>query len=114
MQLFLERERAAVLAEAQADDIISEAPKSQVDESGQWQVTRGEMQWVASENNTEDKKEKEEEEEELDFNKGTHTFILITLYTGWNHQVCILQILLADVVSECVFTRATMSKTVRE
>ncbi|KAB5561915.1 hypothetical protein PHYPO_G00011980 [Pangasianodon hypophthalmus] len=69
VQLFLERERAAVLAEAQADDIISEAPKSQADESGQWQVTSGEMEWVASENNTDDKKEKEEEEEELDFNK---------------------------------------------
>ncbi|XP_053365682.1 wings apart-like protein homolog [Clarias gariepinus] len=71
VQLFLERERAAVQAEAQADDIISEAPKSQADESGQWQVTSGEMQWVASEENTDDKKdkEKEEEEEELDFNK---------------------------------------------
>ncbi|XP_026999913.2 wings apart-like protein homolog isoform X1 [Tachysurus fulvidraco] len=69
VQLFLERERAAVLAEAQADNIISEAPKPQPDVSGQWQVTSGEMQWVASENNTDDKKEKEEEEEELDFNK---------------------------------------------
>ncbi|XP_062863116.1 wings apart-like protein homolog [Trichomycterus rosablanca] len=71
VQLFLERERAAVLAEAQADDIISEAPKSQTDESGRWQVTSGEMQWVASENNNTDEKEKEkeEEEEELDFNK---------------------------------------------
>ncbi|XP_058255526.1 wings apart-like protein homolog isoform X2 [Hemibagrus wyckioides] len=69
VQLFLERERAAIQAEAQADDIISEAPKSQADESGQWQVTSGEMQWVASENNSDDKKEKEEEEEELDFNK---------------------------------------------
>lgn len=74
VQFFLERERAAVLAEAQADDIISEAPKPQADESGQWQVTSGEMQWVASENNTDDKKEKEkeEEEEELDFNKVLH------------------------------------------
>ncbi|KAK3562615.1 hypothetical protein QTP86_002520 [Hemibagrus guttatus] len=69
VQLFLERERAAVQAEAQADDIISEAPKSQADQSGQWQVTSGEMQWVASENNSDDNKEKEEEEEELDFNK---------------------------------------------
>lgn len=85
MQLFLERERAAVLAEAQADDIISEAPKSQADESGQWQVTSGEMQWVASENNTDDKKE--EEEEELDFNKG----------------VCVYTRLFLIYVSECVF-----------
>lgn len=76
VQLFLERERAAIQAEAQADDIISEAPKSQADESGQWQVTSGEMQWVASENNSDDKKEKEEEEEELDFNKGTHTHLI--------------------------------------
>lgn len=72
-----------MLAEAQADDIISEAPKPQADESGQWQVTSGEMQWVASENNTDDKKEKEkeEEEEELDFNKGTHTHLFLSLYT---------------------------------
>lgn len=82
-QLFLERERAAVQAEAQADDIISEAPKSQADESGQWQVTSGEMQWVASEENTDDKKdkEKEEEEEELDFNKGTHPWKYSGIYT---------------------------------
>lgn len=68
VQLFLERERAAVLAEAQTDDLISEAPKSQADQSGEWQETSGEIQWVASEtNDTNDKKE--EEEEELDLNK---------------------------------------------
>uniref|UniRef100_A0A4W4FB76 WAPL domain-containing protein n=1 Tax=Electrophorus electricus TaxID=8005 RepID=A0A4W4FB76_ELEEL len=69
--LFLERERAAVLAEAQTDDLISEAPKSQADQSGQWQETSGEIQWVATEtNDTHDEKEKkEEEEEELDLNK---------------------------------------------
>uniref|UniRef100_A0A672NDF7 Wings apart-like protein homolog n=1 Tax=Sinocyclocheilus grahami TaxID=75366 RepID=A0A672NDF7_SINGR len=68
VQLFLERERAAVLAEAQTDDLISEAPKSQADQSGEWKETSGEIQWVASEtNDTNDKKE--EEEEELDLNK---------------------------------------------
>ncbi|XP_051501724.1 wings apart-like protein homolog [Myxocyprinus asiaticus] len=68
VQFFLERERAAVLAEAQTDDLISETPKSQADQSGEWQETSGEIQWVASEtNNTNDKKE--EEEEELDLNK---------------------------------------------
>uniref|UniRef100_A0A671LAN4 Wings apart-like protein homolog n=1 Tax=Sinocyclocheilus anshuiensis TaxID=1608454 RepID=A0A671LAN4_9TELE len=66
--LFLEREQAAVLAEAQTDDLISEAPKSQADQSGEWKETSGEIQWVASEtNDTNDKKE--EEEEELDLNK---------------------------------------------
>lgn len=73
-QLFLERERAAVLAEAQTDDLISEAPKAQADQSGQWQETSGEIQWVAVETNeTNEKKEekKEEEDEELDLNKGT-------------------------------------------
>lgn len=58
-----------MLAEAQTDDIISEAPKSQADQSGEWKETSGEIQWVASEtNDTNDKKE--EEEEELDLNKG--------------------------------------------
>uniref|UniRef100_A0A8C1PFV4 WAPL cohesin release factor a n=2 Tax=Cyprinus carpio TaxID=7962 RepID=A0A8C1PFV4_CYPCA len=66
--LFLEREQAAVLAEAQTDDLISEAPKPQADQSGEWKETSGEIQWVASEtNDTNDKKE--EEEEELDLNK---------------------------------------------
>lgn len=68
-----------MLAEAQADDIISEAPKSQVDDGGRWQVSSGEMQWVTSENNnTDEKKEKEEEEEELDFNKGNKILNLNT------------------------------------
>lgn len=58
-----------MLAEAQTDDLISEAPKAQADQSGEWQETSGEIQWVASEtNDTNDKKE--EEEEELDLNKG--------------------------------------------
>lgn len=58
-----------MLAEAQTDDLISEAPKSQADQSGEWKETSGEIQWVASEtNDTNDKKE--EEEEELDLNKG--------------------------------------------
>ncbi|XP_076833743.1 wings apart-like protein homolog [Brachyhypopomus gauderio] len=73
VQLFLEREHAAVLAEAQTDDLISEAPKSQADQSGEWQETSGEIQWVATETNeTHEKNEnekKEEEEEELDLNK---------------------------------------------
>uniref|UniRef100_A0A8C7JHM1 Wings apart-like protein homolog n=1 Tax=Oncorhynchus kisutch TaxID=8019 RepID=A0A8C7JHM1_ONCKI len=74
VQFFLERERAAILAEAQTDDLISEAPKPQ-DQSGEWQETSGEIQWVATEtNDSENDKEKdtkkEEEEEELDLNKG--------------------------------------------
>ncbi|XP_055028423.2 wings apart-like protein homolog isoform X2 [Misgurnus anguillicaudatus] len=71
VQLFLEREQAAVLAEAQTDDLISEAPKAQADQSGEWQETSGEIQWVESEtNDTNDKNDKkEEEEEELDLNK---------------------------------------------
>lgn len=74
-QLFLERERAAILAEAKTDDLISEAPKPALDQSGEWQETSGEIQWVASETNDSqtDKQEsekKEEEDEELDLNKG--------------------------------------------
>uniref|UniRef100_A0A8C8F4G8 Wings apart-like protein homolog n=1 Tax=Oncorhynchus tshawytscha TaxID=74940 RepID=A0A8C8F4G8_ONCTS len=74
VQFFLERERAAILAEAQTDNLISEAPKPQ-DQSGEWQETSGEIQWVATEtNDSENDKEKdtkkEEEEEELDLNKG--------------------------------------------
>ncbi|KAK6328660.1 hypothetical protein J4Q44_G00006380 [Coregonus suidteri] len=73
VQFFLERERAAILAEAQTDDLISEAPKP-LDQSGEWQETSGEIQWVATEtNDSENDKEKdtkkEEEEEELDLNK---------------------------------------------
>ncbi|XP_035260522.1 wings apart-like protein homolog [Anguilla anguilla] len=72
VQLFLQRERAAVLAEAETDDFINDTPKPQLDQSGEWQETSGEIQWVASENNTENDKKndkKEEEEEELDLNK---------------------------------------------
>ncbi|KAG9341840.1 hypothetical protein JZ751_018564 [Albula glossodonta] len=72
VQLFLQRERAAVLAEAETDDFIKDAPKAQPDQSGEWQETSGEIQWVASENNTEsenNKEKKEEEDEELDLNK---------------------------------------------
>ncbi|KAJ8365569.1 hypothetical protein SKAU_G00144000 [Synaphobranchus kaupii] len=73
VQLFLQRERAAVLAEAETDDFINDAPKPQLDQSGEWQETSGEIQWVASENHTENDKQKdakkEEEEEELDLNK---------------------------------------------
>lgn len=75
-QLFLQRERAAVLAEAQTDDLIKEAPKPALDQSGQWQETGGEIQWIANDEHTDkqdDGKKKEEEEEELDLNKGTAT-----------------------------------------
>uniref|UniRef100_A0A8C9TW24 Wings apart-like protein homolog n=1 Tax=Scleropages formosus TaxID=113540 RepID=A0A8C9TW24_SCLFO len=73
VQLFLQRERAAVLAEAETDEFINDAPKAQLDQSGEWQETSGEIQWVASENNSSDEKgnedKKEEEDEELDLNK---------------------------------------------
>ncbi|XP_068161950.1 wings apart-like protein homolog [Antennarius striatus] len=76
VQLFLERERAAVLAEAQTDDLIKEAPKPALDQSGEWQETGGEIQWVAKDNSTdaekqedEKKKAKDEDDEELDLNK---------------------------------------------
>ncbi|XP_056153211.1 wings apart-like protein homolog [Lampris incognitus] len=73
VQLFLQREAAAVLAEAQTDDLIKEAPKPALDQSGEWQETGGEIQWVANDNNTdrqEEAKEKVEEDgEELDLNK---------------------------------------------
>ncbi|XP_041941933.1 wings apart-like protein homolog [Alosa sapidissima] len=77
VQLFLQREQAAILAEAQTDDLISEAPKPQ-DQSGEWQENDGEIQWVAADNSNdnndnnatkENDKKKEEEEEELDLNK---------------------------------------------
>ncbi|XP_071014959.1 wings apart-like protein homolog [Oncorhynchus clarkii lewisi] len=73
VQFFLERERAAILAEARTDDLISEPPKPQ-DQSGEWQETSGEIQWVAAETNDgENDKEKDtkkdEEDEELDLNK---------------------------------------------
>lgn len=71
-QFFLERERAAILAEAKTDDLISEAPKPALDQSGEWQETSGEIQWVASETNNTQTEKKEEEDEELDLNKGGH------------------------------------------
>ncbi|XP_019120847.2 wings apart-like protein homolog [Larimichthys crocea] len=74
VKLFLERERAAILAEAKTDDLISEAPKPALDQSGEWQETSGEIQWVAAEPNdsqteTKESEKKEEEDEELDLNK---------------------------------------------
>ncbi|EMP40762.1 Wings apart-like protein like protein [Chelonia mydas] len=72
VQLFLERERAAQLAESQTDELIKEAPTAQHDKSGEWQETSGEIQWVSTEkaDNTEEKDKKEEDDEELDLNKG--------------------------------------------
>uniref|UniRef100_A0A8C6WJS6 Wings apart-like protein homolog n=1 Tax=Neogobius melanostomus TaxID=47308 RepID=A0A8C6WJS6_9GOBI len=71
--LFLERERAAILAEAKTDDIITEAPKPALDQSGEWQETSGEIQWVEAENTDKttaaESDKKEEEDEELDLNK---------------------------------------------
>ncbi|AWP13808.1 putative wings apart-like protein -like [Scophthalmus maximus] len=75
VKLFLERERAAILAEAKTDDLISEAPKPALDKSGEWQETSGEIQWVAAEptdsqsNDSQTEKKEEEEDEELDLNK---------------------------------------------
>ncbi|XP_061693226.1 wings apart-like protein homolog [Syngnathoides biaculeatus] len=72
VQLFLERERAAILAEAKTDDLISEAPKPQ-DQSGEWKETMGEIQWVAAEPDgnqpEQENPKKEDEDEELDLNK---------------------------------------------
>lgn len=47
-----------------------------MDQSGQWQETGGEIQWVANDNDSDKqdegkKKKEEEEDEELDLNKGT-------------------------------------------
>lgn len=92
-QLFLERERAAILAEAKTDDLISEAPKPALDQSGEWQETSGEIQWVAAETNDcqneeKENEKKEEEDEELDLNKGSH-FEVICAHTrgvGSNHS----------------------------
>ncbi|KAF3853090.1 hypothetical protein F7725_013778 [Dissostichus mawsoni] len=74
--LFLQRERAAIKAEAQTDDLIKEAPKPPLDKSGE------EIQWVSNDNVNENskekqeeekkKKEKDEEDHELDLNKGKH------------------------------------------
>ncbi|NXL95168.1 WAPL protein, partial [Alectura lathami] len=71
VQLFLERERAAQLAESQTDKLIKEAPTAQHDKSGEWQETSGEIQWVSTEksDSTEEKDKKEEDDEELDLNK---------------------------------------------
>lgn len=73
VKLFLERERAAILAEAKTDDLISEAPKPALDQSGEWQETSGEIQWVEAENTdkttAKESDKKEEEDEELDLNK---------------------------------------------
>lgn len=73
VQLFLQREQAAIQAEAQTDDLIKETPKP-ADQSGEWQETGGEIQWVANDNLTEKQddgknKKNEEEDEELDLNK---------------------------------------------
>ncbi|XP_028734153.1 wings apart-like protein homolog isoform X3 [Peromyscus leucopus] len=71
VQLFLERERAAQLAESKTDELIKDAPTTQHDKSGEWQETSGEIQWVSTErtDGAEEKQKKEEEEEELDLNK---------------------------------------------
>ncbi|KAM9326509.1 wings apart-like protein homolog [Gastrophryne carolinensis] len=69
--LFLERERAALLAESQTDELIKEVPAAQHDKSGEWQETGGEIQWVSAEERptTDEPPKKEEEDEELDLNK---------------------------------------------
>ena len=79
-QLFLERERAAQLAESKTDELIKDAPTTQHDKSGEWQETSGEIQWVSTEktDGTEEKHKKEEDDEELDLNKGT--FILSSVF----------------------------------
>lgn len=71
VQLFLERERAAQLAESQTDELIKEVPAAQQDKSGEWQETGGEIQWVTTEKspNAEEPEKKEEEDEELDLTK---------------------------------------------
>ncbi|KAF4084544.1 hypothetical protein AMELA_G00107480 [Ameiurus melas] len=72
VKLFLQREHAAVLAEAETDDFINDVPAQPLDQSGEWQETSGEIQWVASEDKgtDEETKKKDEDEEELDLNKG--------------------------------------------
>ncbi|EHA98918.1 Wings apart-like protein-like protein [Heterocephalus glaber] len=71
VQLFLERERAAQLAESKTDELIKDAPTTQHDKSGEWQETSGEIQWVSTEktDSAEEKHKKEEDDEELDLNK---------------------------------------------
>lgn len=80
-QLFLERERAAQLAESKTDELIKDAPTTQHDKSGEWQETSGEIQWVSTEktDGAEEKQKKEEEEEELDLNKGTFALCCIQI-----------------------------------
>ncbi|XP_041032062.1 wings apart-like protein homolog [Carcharodon carcharias] len=70
VQLFLQRERAARLAETETDDFIKDTPVPPQDQSGQWQETAGSLEWVQSENCTKNENEKkEEEDEEIDLNK---------------------------------------------
>ncbi|XP_036121918.1 wings apart-like protein homolog isoform X2 [Molossus molossus] len=69
VQLFLERERAAQLAESKTDELIKDAPTTQHDKSGEWQETSGEIQWVSAEKADGAEERKEEEEEGLDLNK---------------------------------------------
>ncbi|XP_042546041.1 wings apart-like protein homolog isoform X3 [Dipodomys spectabilis] len=71
VQLFLEREQAAQLAESKTDELIKDAPTTQHDKSGEWQETSGEIQWVSTEktDGTEEKQKKEDDDEELDLNK---------------------------------------------
>uniref|UniRef100_H0XLG8 Wings apart-like protein homolog n=1 Tax=Otolemur garnettii TaxID=30611 RepID=H0XLG8_OTOGA len=70
VQLFLERQRAAQLAESKTDELIKDAPATAHDKSGEWQETSGEIQWVSTEqtDGTEEIRKKEEEGEELDLN----------------------------------------------
>eukprot|EP00062_Callorhinchus_milii_P001475 gi/632936641/ref/XP_007895604.1/ PREDICTED: LOW QUALITY PROTEIN: wings apart-like protein homolog [Callorhinchus milii] len=72
VQLFLQRERAARLAETETDDFIKDTPVPPQDQSGQWQETAGSLEWVQSENITKtegENEKKEEEDEEIDLNK---------------------------------------------
>lgn len=66
-----------MLAEAETDDFINDAPKPQLDQSGEWKETNEEIQWVASENNSTEDKKKEDEDEELDLNKGRHSLTIL-------------------------------------
>lgn len=69
--MFLQRQRAARLAETETDDFIKDTPTPPQDQSGQWQETAGSLEWVQSENCTKnDNEKKEEEDEEIDLNKG--------------------------------------------
>lgn len=105
LQLFLQCERAAALAKAETDDFIKDAPKPQPDQTGQWQETSGEIQWVSSEdcleNQSNGEKEKnEEEDEELDLNKGegpsgeTPADELQPVFCAFSLSICCLYALL--------------------